>query len=759
MTYRMRAISVIIALASAACASAADVANAPEPRTTELGLSSVYNAPLRSFVVDGVVNALARRGTTLYVGGRFDYAGQRTGAWTGLMDSNGLRDSAYPEFGGGSVFAIEPDGLGGFFVGGSFTRVGTIESHGFAHILANGSVDTFFAPTFNGPVYALARQGLTLYVGGAFTAVSGMGRGRFAVFDTDTANLTSIGWEGANAPVRALALGGGGALYIGGDFTSLNGRTRRGLAAIDQGTGALKPWNPSPNGTNGRSVHALVSDGDVVYVGGEFTSIGGQTRTRLAAVDALTGLATAWHADLSPTGSSPGIAEYTSVIETIAVSSATVFVGGGYSNIGGVPRNNLAEIDKSTGAITNFNPSPDGKVNSLLVDGAVLRIGGDFRKLGGAQRMSIGAVSLTTGSPTDWNPRAGGAVLALAKGSQRTFAGGSFASVNGQMRYNLAAFDTVSRRLVDFRPNPTAPTNERTGPGGEVDALLVYNDTLYVGGDFTKIAGAPRTSAAAFATTTGTLLPWNPILTSNPRPSVVALAADNNGIAIGGAFTAVSAVPQRNLAKVDATSGARIAFDAALDGPVRALAVADGALYVAGLFHSAGGEQREGLASFDFANGTLSSFRPAASGILALAVSGQKLYVGGEFDNLASSIGGPDVARKRLAAFDRITGEITTWDPGIDVLRSASVHALTVDADRLYVGGRFLHVGASTRVNLASFDTTTGSLSPWAPRTSSDVKALLVSPDAIHVGGNFTSVRSGHLWLDQRGIAQYAGTP
>ena len=50
-------------------------------------------------------------------------------------------------------------------------------------------------------------------------------------------------------------------------------------------------WNPGAN----NHVHALAVSGSTVYAGGNFTSIGGQTRSRIAALDASSGLATAWN--------------------------------------------------------------------------------------------------------------------------------------------------------------------------------------------------------------------------------------------------------------------------------------------------------------------------------------------------------------------------------------------------------------------------------------------------------------------------------
>ena len=70
----------------------------------------------------------------------------------------------------------------------------------------------------------------------------------------------------------------GGTVYLGGSFTQVDGQTRNRLAACDAATGNLLPWNPNANGV----VRALkVSPaGTRVYVGGDFSAVGGAARAR-----------------------------------------------------------------------------------------------------------------------------------------------------------------------------------------------------------------------------------------------------------------------------------------------------------------------------------------------------------------------------------------------------------------------------------------------------------------------------------------------
>src|SRR3989442_1339559 len=79
--------------------------------------------------------------------------------------------------------------------------------------------------------------------------------------------------------------------------------------------GGLDPnWNPNADGT----VDALAISGSTVYVRGNFASIGGMSRNRIAALDAASGAATAWNPNADNN------------VYALAVSGSTAYVGGGF---------------------------------------------------------------------------------------------------------------------------------------------------------------------------------------------------------------------------------------------------------------------------------------------------------------------------------------------------------------------------------------------------------------------------------------------
>src|SRR3954447_21825678 len=123
----------------------------------------------------------------------------------------------------------------------------------------------------DGGVHAVATDGSTVYVGGAFT-------GGVAALDALTGALK---WRGnANGDVRALALNGSH-LLLGGAFTTVGGATHRKLASVNAATGAVDAaFKPAPGGT----VRDIVVANGIAYYGGQFTNLGAVDPTTGAAV-------------------------------------------------------------------------------------------------------------------------------------------------------------------------------------------------------------------------------------------------------------------------------------------------------------------------------------------------------------------------------------------------------------------------------------------------------------------------------------------
>src|SRR5438552_1624618 len=71
------------------------------------------------WVPNGTVYAVVLSGNTIYIGGNFTFVGPATGGGVPLSAATGSLLRPFPNV-DGSVYAVVPDGQGGWYVGGSF---------------------------------------------------------------------------------------------------------------------------------------------------------------------------------------------------------------------------------------------------------------------------------------------------------------------------------------------------------------------------------------------------------------------------------------------------------------------------------------------------------------------------------------------------------------------------------------------------------------------------------------------------------------
>jgi hypothetical protein len=328
------------------------------------------------------------------------------------------------------VYAVLPVG-NIVYVAGHFTQVGpnglgTPRANLAAFDLTTGEV-TSWNPGSNKSVYALAASpdGSVIYAGGTFTQLGGKSRMRLAAIDAATGQVLSNWRPTVNGTVYDL-VAMGSRLYVGGGFSSVSGVSRLNLAAIDAASGAVDTtW--SADVTNGRRVRAISpsSDGSVLYVGGNFAAIEGQTRGGIGAVDTNTGLLTSWN---------PGL-NYP-VLDFVSTPT-TVYSGGAP---GPLPGGELASIDAATGAV-NWRVQADGDMDSIAMLNGEIYVGGHFIRIvnGTTLRNRIAAFD-QNGVLDAWNPTASGEVWALETQDNHLFAGGGFEKIGGVSQMHFAEF-------------------------------------------------------------------------------------------------------------------------------------------------------------------------------------------------------------------------------------------------------------------------------------------------------------------------------
>lgn len=127
--------------------------------------------------------------------------------------------------------------------------------------------------TFNGHVEALVSEDGRLFAGGTFSSVNARSSQNLAVFEQGDWSTTPT----TDGPVHALAASGEGVVFVGGEFTRIGGAVTRNLGAIAGQT--VGGFEDGPDGP----VTSIAFTDDGVIVGGEFSEAGGLCADHVAA--------------------------------------------------------------------------------------------------------------------------------------------------------------------------------------------------------------------------------------------------------------------------------------------------------------------------------------------------------------------------------------------------------------------------------------------------------------------------------------------
>lgn len=550
---------------------------------------------------------------------------------------------------------------------------------------------------------SLSDNGNTLYVGGSFGTVDGKSRIRVAALDTTTtiSGNMATAWNpdtssGVNDWVWTSTLDDtNNTLYIGGVFSSISGATakvtRNNIAAIGTSSGDATGWNPKANG----GVYSLLQDSTILYVGGVFNTIsssaGSFSRSKIAALSTSTGTLTSWN----PVAGNK--------VSSMAMSGTMLYIGGDFVSVDGESRPHIAQLDTTASAgniATAWNPNADAIVNALAISGSNIYAGGEFTTIGGTTRNNIAAINATTGAPTAWDPDASAGVSAMVLSGSTLYVGGSFITIDGQSRSKIAALDTTaSAGSIASAWDPSADGT------ASIMSMVLDGTMLYLGGDFTTVDSQSRNYIAALDTTASAgniATAWDP----DADALVRSLVLTGSTMYAGGEFTNIGGQARSYIAALDTTTDTSnaTAWNPDADGAVYVLLQSGSTLYTGGMFDNisspAGSFSRSNIAALNTSTGTPTSWDPGANNrVRSMALSGTTLYVGGNFQG-PNSIGG--ASRDFLAALDTgtDTNNATDWNPTAD----SEVWTLVYSGSTLYAGGFFTNMGGRANRGFAGFD-------------------------------------------------------
>jgi PKD repeat protein len=392
------------------------------------------------------------------------------------------------------------------------------------------SSDALPTVQINGIVWTQKVIGNTVYAGGNFSSaqpagaaagVNTVSRSNLLAYDVTTGNLITSFAPVFNGQIKALAASpDGSTLYVGGEFTTVNGLNRYRIAAFNTATGQLiTSFAPALNTT----VNALAATNSAVYVGGPFSTANNTTRLGAAAFNSANGALLPW----APTEAGGSIQAM-----VISPDASKLVIGGSFTTVNGSsnPGYGLAAVDSASGALLPWN------INGLIRNGgteaAILTLSSDSTYVYGSGYVFGSGGNLEGTFKATWD---GGNLVWVEDCHGDTYsnyvADNGVVYVAGHPHYcgNIGGFPQTSptwtfHRALAFSPQVTGTIT--TDPYG------YYN-----------FAGTPRPS----------LLNWFPDFNTGTVSGATqgpwSVAGNSQYVVYGGEFTTVNGARQQGLVR------------------------------------------------------------------------------------------------------------------------------------------------------------------------------------------------------------------
>ena len=308
-------------------------------------------------------------------------------------------------------------------------------------------------------------------------------------------------------------------------------------------------------------------------------------------------------------------------------------------------------------------------------------------------RTNLAALSATTGAPLAFAPNPNKQVFAIevSEDAQTVFFGGEFTKVGAVTRRRAAAVSATTGALTTFNPNADA----------RVEAIESVGASVYLGGEFLTLGSTPRSRVAKVSATTGAVdATWAPTADAVVH-DIVALPIK---ILIGGEFESVSGSPgvsQRGLASLHPTTGLLLPWANHPTFQLTSLRT------WSGLLVAAGGGSGGHAVGYDLATGTQKWLAFSDGDANSTAVVNGVMYVGGHFTTWQGE------PASHVVALDPSTGVRRPW--AITVNSNLGIFAMDGFDGHLAIGGDFTKINKLARQRFARFSEAPDTTPPTAP--------------------------------------------
>jgi hypothetical protein len=360
-------------------------------------------------------------------------------------------------------------------------------------------------------VYAFAQVGSTMYVGGRFTQIRDSSgsttydRANFVAFDATNGTISSLTVPTSGAVQVIVPAPDGQSIYIGGDFTSIGGVTARGIVRFSLATNTVDPtFQPGLDG----------GVSDAAFVGSRLVIAGSFTR-QLRAIDPATGIDTGF-INLKLTGK-------TNPNDAIRVrrfaadpNGTTIVALGNFTAVDAQARAQAFRVDLTTTPKATLSPwhvprldvlcnienysrgvdfAPDGSYFVLVTTGGP---NGTVGLCDAAARFETSDVSVTS-EPTWINWTGGDSLYSVAVTGLAVYVGGHQRWLDNPEGHDSAGPGAVSRPgigAIDPTTGVALDWNPTKTRGHGTEKLYATAAGLWVGSDGATFNGQDRPGIA-----------------------------------------------------------------------------------------------------------------------------------------------------------------------------------------------------------------------------------------------------------------------
>lgn len=321
-------------------------------------------------------------------------------------------------------------------------------------------------------------------------------------------------------------------------------------------------------------------------------------------------------------------------VNALLVVGSTVYIAGTFQSAGGSIVTNIVMWDGSS--MSPLLTGVDGTVNALAYYNGKLIVGGSFGSVGSNENIKY--IAQWNGS--SWSSVGGGVnliVYALTVANDVLYVAGDFTHANSQEGFN---------RIASW--NGSTWTAYGSGFTHPVKALAVSGETIYAGGQFTESGGNPGNYIAKW---TGSS--WSSLGTGMDG-NVYSLAISGSDLYAGGAFNYAGGTSAYYIAKW--TGSAWSALSGSVASQVNVIVTHNSIIYAG-----------TNLNVMKYKANNWSSIAHSLDVVKSLAVnvSDQAMYVGGEFQSVRPTEDPSTIELNRVGKFtdtdDPLPVELTSF--------------------------------------------------------------------------------------------------